>query len=348
MLLDDLMAPAIEQGASDIHLLPGSRPALRNSVGEIKFDQSAPALSESAIKGIISCYLQDQDDWKRIERQRRYDITITSHGRRIRLHSFRQQNGWTAAFRLLRSSILPLAEIGGPQVLSDILEHRSGLVLITGPGGSGKSTTLTAGVDQINQTQERNIVTAEEPIEMVHTPMRCTISQRSMPGDVLSLEDAVFDALRGDCNVFVAGELRDAQSIRAAVTAADTGLLVLATAHGRNATGSVQRIIDAFPAEAKDLARSMLADSLRLVAAQALVKTTDGQKRVAVFETLTSSPAVRNIVRSGRLEQLESIMQSGAQQGMTTFRQSVGSLVSRRVISEKDGAQILRGRAHDV
>ncbi|WP_205182570.1 type IV pilus twitching motility protein PilT [Burkholderia sp. LMG 13014] len=348
MLLDDLAGPAIDRKDSDIHLLPGSRPAVRNHLGDIGFLETVPATSEATIKGIINAYVQDPDDWKRIERHRRYDTTITSCSRRIRLHAFRQHNGWSIAFRLLRESILPLGEIDGPRILREILQHRSGLVLITGPGGSGKSTTLTAQIDEINRTQARNIVTAEEPIEMLHTPARSTISQRSIPGDVLSLEDAVFDALRGDCNVFVAGELRDAQSIRAALTAADTGLLVLATAHGRNAAGSVQRIIDAFPAETKDLARSMLSDSLLLVAAQALVKAADGSQRMAVFETLVSNPAVRNLIRSGRTEQLESAMLSGAQHGMRTFKQSIDDLIQRRVITEHDGTHVLRGRAHDL
>ncbi|WP_207002576.1 type IV pilus twitching motility protein PilT [Trinickia mobilis] len=347
MLTEKLIDDAIARGASDVHILPGSHPGFREKNGDIELVSTYPNVSASDIEGEVVRMLTEQGRLH-LQRNRRHDsVLVLASGRRVRRHIFRQTNGLAIACRLVASEIRPYDSIGGPSVIQNITQNQTGLILLTGPSNSGKSTTLNTMVDDINRHQKRNIVTAEEPIEFVHTPIKSLISQREIGVDTPSYEDAIYDSLREDVNVLMLGELRDARAIRAAVAAADTGLLVVASLHSRNPPSAVQRVIDAFPANEQDLARSMLADSLRLIASQALVKTADDNDRVAAFETLVSTSAVRNLIRTGEMSQLNSVMQTGANHGMCTFKQSVDSLVAQGRITRATGELVLRGRGHD-
>ncbi|MFM8340133.1 MAG: type IV pilus twitching motility protein PilT, partial [Fluviibacter sp.] len=247
---------------------------------------------------------------------------------RYRANAYRQQRGVGMALRPIPAIVPTLESIGAPPVLGGLSEHSHGLVLIVGPTGSGKTTTLAAMVEHINQTAAKHVLTIEDPIEFIYTPGRALITQREVGRDTPSFADALKASLREDPDVILLGEMRDLETIRLALTAAETGHLVLATLHTATAAQAVERIVEVFPGSERDLARTLLADVLRAVVAQELLPRRDGQGRIAAHEVLIGTPAVRNLIREQKTAQLVSVMQMGQQQGMHTMTQSLERLAS--------------------
>jgi twitching motility protein PilT len=245
---------------------------------------------------------------------------------RYRANAYRQQRGVALALRPIPEQVPSLDSISAPAILKQLADTDHGLVLVVGPTGSGKSTTLAAMTDHINQTALKHILTIEDPVEFVYEPKQCLVTQRELGRDTPSFADALKGALREDPDVILLGEMRDLETIRLALTAAETGHLVLATLHTATAPQAIERIVDVFPGEERDLARTLLADVLRAVVAQQLLPRSDGKSRVAAHEILVGTPAVRNLIRESKTAQLVSVMQTGQQQGMQTMAQSLERL----------------------
>jgi len=254
---------------------------------------------------------------------------------RFRVNAFNQNRGPAAVFRTIPSKVLTLDDLGCPDIFRDIAENPRGLVLVTGPTGSGKSTTLAAMVDYINSTKYDHILTIEDPIEFVHDNKMCLINQREVHRDTLSFNAALRSALREDPDVILVGEMRDLETIRLAMTAAETGHLVFGTLHTTSAPKTIDRIIDVFPAEEKSMVRSMLSESLRAVISQTLVKKVGGG-RVAAHEIMIGVPAIRNLIREDKIAQMYSAIQTGMQHGMQTMDQCLQNLVNRGLITKQD------------
>jgi len=255
---------------------------------------------------------------------------------RFRVNVFRQMRGISAVFRAIAHDILSLENLHAPTVLSQVLQSPRGLVLITGPTGSGKSTTLAAMIHALNQSQSKHIITLEDPIEFVHTSRQCLIQQREVDEHTLSFANALRAALREDPDVILVGELRDLETMRLAVTAAETGHLVLGTLHTSSAAQTMGRMVDVFPAEEKEMVRSMLSESLRAVISQMLCKRKDGQGRVAAYEVMLGTPAVRHLIREGKVAQLYSVIQTGRAVGMQTLDQSLAMLQQQGLIDAQE------------
>ena len=255
---------------------------------------------------------------------------------RFRVNAFNQERGAAAAFRTIPSRVLSLEALECPKIFTDIVEQPRGIVLVTGPTGSGKSTTLAAMIDHINDNEYAHILTVEDPIEFVHEPKRCLINQREVFRDTLSFDNALRSALREDPDVILVGELRDLETIRLALTAAETGHLVFGTLHTSSAAKTVDRIIDVFPAAEKEMVRSMLSESLRAVISQTLLKTKDGSGRVAAHEIMIGTPAIRNLIRENKVAQMYSSIQTGQSHGMQTLDQCLTDLVRRNIIAASE------------
>jgi twitching motility protein PilT len=252
---------------------------------------------------------------------------------RFRVNAFNQDRGAAAVLRTIPSRVLSLEELQAPRVFADFSSRPRGLVLVTGPTGSGKSTTLAAMVDHVNNTLYGHILTIEDPIEFVHEPRKCVINQREVGPHTLSFSNALRSSLREDPDVVLVGELRDLETIRLALTAAETGHLVLGTLHTSSAAKTIDRVVDVFPAAEKEMVRAMLSESLVAVISQALLKLKDGSGRVAVHEIMVGTPAIRNLIRENKVAQMYSMIQTGSQYGMQTLDQSLLELVRRNVIA---------------
>lgn len=323
-MLESLLRAAQALGASDIHLSAGVSPLARLN-GALQ-PLEAAALGNSPIRAMIDSVLP--------ESQRRQfadgaacDFAFSVEGLgRYRANAYRQQRGVGMALRPIPETVPTLEAIQAPQILTELAAQDHGLVLIVGPTGSGKTTTLAAMVDHINRTAAKHILTIEDPVEFVYTPDRALITQREVGRDTPSFADALKAALREDPDVILLGEMRDLETIRLALTAAETGHLVLATLHTATAAQAVERIVDVFPGSERELARTLLADVLRAVIAQELLPRKDGQGRVAAHEVLVGTPAVRNLIREQKTAQLVSAMQTGQQQGMQTMAQNLERL----------------------
>jgi twitching motility protein PilT len=257
---------------------------------------------------------------------------------RFRVNAFNQNRGPAAVFRTIPSKILSLDDLGCPDIFRDISDTPRGLVLVTGPTGSGKSTTLAAMVDYINDHKHDHILTIEDPIEFVHETKKCLINQREVHRDTLSFSAALRSALREDPDVILVGEMRDLETIRLAMTAAETGHLVFGTLHTTSAPKTIDRIIDVFPGEEKSMVRSMLSESLRAVISQTLIKKVGGG-RVAAHEIMIGVPAIRNLIREDKIAQMYSAIQTGMQHGMQTMDQCLQNLVNRGMITKKDAME---------
>jgi twitching motility protein PilT len=255
---------------------------------------------------------------------------------RFRVNAFNHQRGSGAVFRTIPSKILTLEELNCPAIFKDIADTPRGLCLVTGPTGSGKSTTLAAMIDYINDKEFGHILTVEDPIEFVHTSKKCLINQREVGPHTLSFNNALRSALREDPDVILVGEMRDLETIRLALTAAETGHMVFGTLHTSSAAKTIDRIIDVFPAAEKEMVRSMLSESLRAVISQTLLKTKDEQGRVAAHEIMIGTPAIRNLIREAKIPQMYSAIQTGQNVGMQTLDQNLQDLVKRNVVSANE------------
>ena len=333
--IDDLLRRAHELEASDLHVTPGSEPVVRIR-GRIErldeFEKLSPDVTRELVYRILSTLQQ-----KTLETKRSVDLAYSLPGvARFRVNAFFQRQTIGAAFRMIPSEIKSLSELGLPGQLSDLAAKPRGLVLVTGPTGSGKSTTLAAMIDLINRTRSEHILTIEDPIEFLHWHRNCVVNQREIGGDATTFADALRAALRQDPDVILVGEMRDLETISTALTAAETGHLVFATLHTQSAPQTIDRVIDVFPAEQQAQVRVQLSGTLQGVVTQTLVPTADGRGRVAALEILIPDDAVRNLIRQGKIEQIYSGMQTGTERGMQTMEQSLANLVLRHMISRDE------------
>jgi twitching motility protein PilT len=332
MDIDEFVELSVKQNASDLHLCAGHLPMLR-SQGELRPLENAVKITVENMQWLSDTWLEPAQRAE-LQHKGQTDSAITlANGLRLRVNFFRQLHGISAALRRVPQRCPQLEQLQVPPVVANLTECEDGLILVTGATGSGKSTTLAAMIDHLNRSCARHIITLEDPIEFIHSSQRCLIQQRELGRHTDSFSDAVRDALREDPDVLLLGELRDADSIRLALTAAETGHLVLATLHTRNATQAVDRLVDVFPAEEKGFVRAQLAGSLRGIVAQKLILGSAGE-RVALFEVLTSTPAVGNLIREGKTHQLVDILQTGSKAGMQTFEQSRLQRIASGLISE--------------
>ncbi|WP_191830602.1 type IV pilus twitching motility protein PilT [Pseudomonas fluorescens] len=330
MDVTELLALATRAGASDLHLAAAETPAIRLDGRLCRLDQ--PVLSAEQVLELLG-QLMTEAQKKDFETLLETDFSVALPGlARFRVNAFTQCRGPAAVLRVIPSRVCSLAELGLGSVFRQIAELPAGLVLVTGPTGSGKSTTLAALLDHLNRERQLHILTLEDPIEFIHTPQRSLISQREIGRHSHGFAQALRAGLRQDPDVIMLGELRDAQTIRLALTAAETGHLVLATVHAGSAAKTIDRLVDVFAAEEKQLVRVMLAEALQALVSQVLVEKVDGG-RVAAHEILLATPAVRNLVREGKVAQLYSTIQTGGASGMQTLDSCLQGLVRRGVIN---------------
>ena len=330
--IDELLAGMTGWDASDLHLAVGSAPAVRVR-GDIHAVEDLAPLAEEQTQQLLYRILSTEQQ-KRLEVDRQIDVSYSVPGvARFRVNVFFQQDAIGAAFRLIPQKILSLEELGLPESLHELAERPRGLVLVTGPTGSGKSTTLAALIDEINRTRSAHILTIEDPIEFLHPHRRCIVNQREIGTDAPGFAEALRAALRQDPDVILLGEMRDLETIATALTAAETGHLVFGTLHTRGAAGTIDRIIDVFPAGQQSQVRAQIAGALEGVVTQSLLPTSDGQGRVAAVEILLPDDAVRNLIRQGKVEQIYSVMQTGTGRGMQTMEQCLCELVLRGTVT---------------
>ncbi|MFG6075193.1 type IV pilus twitching motility protein PilT [Erwinia sp. OPT-41] len=321
MDIEELVALSVKHNAGDLHLCSGHYPFWRLAGRLEAIPGGLPASDELLLK--ISQAWLDADQQREFARAGQLDFALTlADGTRLRANLFRQRRGISLALRFITSRCPELAELDLPPIVKELLRLQDGLVLVTGATGSGKSTTLAALIGAINQQQHRHILTLEDPVEFIHRSERSLIQQREIGRHCVSFSTGLRAALRQDPDVILLGELRDSDTIQLALTAAETGHLVLATLHTRGAAQAVDRLVDVFPGAEKNLIRSQLAGSLKAVIAQKLVPgVTKG--RVALFEVLINTPATSSLIREGKTHQLPGVLQTGAQLGMQTFEQSL-------------------------
>ena len=331
--IDDLLERTVAAGASDLHVTAGCEPAIRvNGVLERLEDLGAltPEDTQQLLYRITSTEQQ-----KHLEIKRQLDMSYAVAGlARFRVNIYFQRESLGAAFRLIPARLRTLDELGLPPVLHELATKPRGLVLVTGPTGSGKSTTLAAMIDEINSTRRDHIMTIEDPIEFVHRHKRCIVNQREIGPDATTFAEALRGALRQDPDVILLGEMRDLETIATALTAAETGHLVFATLHTQDAPSTVDRLIDVFPAAQQEQVRVQIASTLQGVITQTLIPRADGNGRVAALEVLIPDDAVRNLIRQAKVEQVYSVMQTGGKRGMQTLEQSLAELVAGGLISQ--------------
>jgi twitching motility protein PilT len=329
--IDALLEQTVALGASDLHVTVGVAPSARVR-GELQALPGLAAMDPDATRGLLYRILTTEQQ-KRFEIDRQLDFSYGVPGlARFRVNVYQQRESVAAAFRVVPDALKTLEELGLPDGLRSLTELPRGLVLVTGPTGSGKSTTLAALIDEINRNRTDHIITIEDPIEFVHRHKRCVVNQREIGVDATSFAAALRAALRQDPDVILLGEMRDLETISTALTAAETGHLVFGTLHTQSAPSTIDRIIDVFPAEQQEQVRTQIAGALQGVVTQTLLPTADAQGRVAALEILLPDDAIRNLIRQGKIAQIYSYMQTGSRSGMQTMEQSLADLVSRRVV----------------
>jgi twitching motility protein PilT len=333
--IDQLLERVVALNASDLHITAGSRPAYRVRGSLVRFDEMAPLTPEQTREMLYRILSTEQQ--KRLEIHRQLDFAYSVPGlARFRVNVYSQRESLAAAFRLIPMELKTLEELGLPQSLIELTTKPRGIVLVTGPTGSGKSTTLAAMIDEINRTRHDHILTIEDPIEFLHRHKNCVVNQREIGPDATSFTDALKAALRQDPDVILVGEMRDLETVSIALTAAETGHLVFGTLHTQSAPSTIDRLIDVFPAEQQDQVRTMISTSLQGVVTQTLVPTADQQGRVPALEILLPDDAIRNLIRQAKVEQVYSFMQTGTKRGMQTMEQSLADLTLRRVIDPEE------------
>jgi len=333
MDIAELLAFGVKNDASDLHLSAGLPPMIRVD-GDIR-RINVPALDHKQVHSLIYDIMNDKQR-KDFEEFFETDFSFEIPGlARFRVNAFNQNRGAGAVFRTIPSRILSMEDLGCPAVFKDISDVPRGIVLVTGPTGSGKSTTLAAMVDYKNDNEFGHILTVEDPIEFVHESKKCLVNQREVHRDTLGFNEALRSALREDPDIILVGEMRDLETIRLALSAAETGHLVFGTLHTSSAAKTIDRIIDVFPAAEKDMVRSMLSESLRAVIAQTLIKKIGGG-RIAAHEIMIGTPAIRNLIRENKIAQMYSAIQTGQSIGMQTLDQCLKDLVAQGKITVQD------------
>ena len=333
MDIAELLTFSVKNGASDLHLSAGLPPMIRVDGDMRKIN--VPALDHKTVHGLVYDIMNDKQrkDYEEFfETDFSFEIPNLA---RFRVNAFNQNRGAGAVFRTIPEEILGLEELGTPGIFKEIADTPRGLVLVTGPTGSGKSTTLAAMIDYINNKHYAHILTIEDPIEFVHESKKCLVNQREVHRDTLGFNEALRSALREDPDIILVGEMRDLETIRLALTAAETGHLVFGTLHTTSAAKTIDRVIDVFPAAEKTMVRSMLSESLRAVIAQTLMKKVGGG-RIAAWEIMIGTPAIRNLIREDKVAQMYSSIQTGQAAGMITLDQYLQDLLSKGLITKQD------------
>ena len=329
--VDTLLERLVEVGASDLHLTIGTSPAARVR-GHLQALDFAPLDSES-IRLLLYRILTTEQQ-KRLELDRQIDLSYGVPGlARFRINVFMQREALAAVFRVIPDKLKTMEDLNLPAGVANLTKNPRGLVLVTGPTGSGKSTTLAAMIDEINRTRHDHIITIEDPIEFLHQHKGCVVNQREIGTDATSFAAALRAALRQDPDVILLGEMRDLETISTALTAAETGHLVFGTLHTQSAPGTIDRMIDVFPPEQQEQVRAMIAGSLMGVVTQTLLPTMDGQGRAAAHEIMIPDDAIRNLIRQAKVEQIYTYMQTGTRSGMQTMEQSLAELCQKQVIT---------------
>ncbi len=328
----DLLESAVKQGASDLHLTVGSPPVFRIT-GELRISKAQSLFvedTEAMVRELLST-----DQWDKLVHFGEVDFSYSLPGvSRFRMNAFRQRGCYSLAVRVVPTSVPSFDSLGLPTAVRAFADRQQGLVLVTGPTGSGKSTTLAALIDDINKTQQRHIITLEDPIEYLHRHGRSVIDQREVGIDTMSFAQGLRAALRQDPDVLLVGEMRDLETMTTAITAAETGHLVFATLHTPDAPQSINRMIDVFPSGQQQQIRIQLASVLLGIVSQRLILTADGRSRVAAIEILVNTPAVANLIRSEKVHQIRTTMQTGKLYGMQTMEMSLRELLQANRISE--------------
>nr|CAX83749.1 twitching mobility protein [uncultured bacterium] len=332
MEISELLAFSVQNNASDLHLSAGLPPLIRVDGDIRRID--VPALDHEQVHNMIYDIMNDKQR-KDYEEQFEADFSFeVPQLARFRVNAFVQNRGSGAVFRTIPSKILSLEQLNAPAIFKEFAETPRGLVLVTGPTGSGKSTTLAAMVDHKNRSEYGHILTVEDPIEFVHQPQKCLINQREVHRDTRSFQNALRSALREDPDVILVGEMRDLETIRLALSAAETGHLVFGTLHTTSAAKTIDRIVDVFPAAEKDMIRTMVSESLRAVISQNLLKKKGGG-RVAVHEIMVGTAAIRNLIRENKVAQMYSAIQTGRNVGMVTLEQSLQEAVQKGLVTRE-------------
>lgn len=332
MDITELLGFSVKQGASDLHITAGMPPLIRVD-GDIR-KINVPEMDHKQVHGLVYEIMNDKQR-KDYEQFLETDFSFEVPGlARFRVNAFNQNRGAAAVFRTIPSKVLSMEDLGMGPVFRQVSDLARGLVVVTGPTGSGKSTTLAAMMDYVNNTRYEHILTIEDPIEFVHESKKCLVNQREVHRDTLGFAEALRSALREDPDIILVGELRDLETIRLALTAAETGHLVFGTLHTTSAAKTIDRIIDVFPAAEKDMVRSMLSESLQAVVSQTLLKK-NGGGRVAAHEIMIGTPAIRNLIREDKVAQMYSAIQTGSSVGMKTLDQSLKELVQKGTISKE-------------
>jgi twitching motility protein PilT len=334
LTVDDLLAVMVERNASDLHITAGSPPVIRVN-GQLErlagYDKMAEDQTRDLVYRIVSTEQQ-----KQLETRRQLDFSYSVPGlARFRVNAYFQRASVGAAFRLIPAEIKSLEDLNMPPRLYELAAKPRGLVLVTGPTGSGKSTTLASLLDYVNHSRHEHILTIEDPIEFLHWHGTCIVNQREIGPDAVTFAEALRAALRQDPDVILVGEMRDLETIATALTAAETGHLVFATLHTQSAPQTIDRVIDVFPAEQQDQVRVQLASTLQGIVTQNLLRTADGRGRVAALEILIPDDAVRNLIRTAKVEQIYSVMQTSTSRGMLTMEQSLADLVLKGTITSE-------------